>query len=131
MLDFYKMTLTVLKIFYKKKRPSIIRYLNCRNFENQFECFKRHVHFILEKDAHFEKNAMSRLTKHLLWIKTWKNMKKGCLCIKFLNSKSDTDEKSVACNRTYALVWSDRPRKNVLVTLIHVMLLAGELFVIL
>ena len=53
LLDFYKMTLTVLKIFYKKKRPSIIRYLNCRNFENQFECFKRHVHFILEKDAHF------------------------------------------------------------------------------
>ena len=29
------MTLTVLKIFYKKKLPSIIRYRKCRNFDNE------------------------------------------------------------------------------------------------
>ena len=27
--DFHKMSLTVLKIFYKKQRPNVVRYRNC------------------------------------------------------------------------------------------------------
>ena len=33
--DFLKMPLTVLKIFYKKQRPNIVRYRNYRNFDSE------------------------------------------------------------------------------------------------
>ena len=33
--DFHKMPLTVLKIFYKKQRPNIVRYQNYRNFDSE------------------------------------------------------------------------------------------------
>ena len=32
--DFHKMSLTVMKVFYKKQRPKIVRYRNYRNFDN-------------------------------------------------------------------------------------------------
>ena len=33
--DFHKMSLTVIKVFYKKQRPKIVRYQNYCNFENE------------------------------------------------------------------------------------------------
>ena len=33
--DFHKMSLTVMKVFYKKQRPKIISYRNYRNFDNE------------------------------------------------------------------------------------------------
>ena len=82
--DFHKMPLTVMKVFYKKQRPKIVRYRNYPNFDNElfinkvknsieqescqnqsleFGSFKK-VHNILQKHAPL-KNAMSELTKHL------------------------------------------------------------------
>ena len=72
MSDFHKISLTVLKVFYKKQHSNIVRYRNYRNFsnelnmndvkkstlqeyyENQFleiEIFKRKFDCILEKHA--------------------------------------------------------------------------------
>ena len=33
--DFHKMTILVMKIFYKKQKPNIIRYRNYKNFNNE------------------------------------------------------------------------------------------------
>ena len=33
--DFHEMSLTVLKILYKKERPNIVRYRNYRNLDNE------------------------------------------------------------------------------------------------
>ena len=33
--DFHKMTLTVMKVFYKKQKPSIITYRSCKHFSNE------------------------------------------------------------------------------------------------
>ena len=33
--DFHKMSLTVMKVFYKKQSPNIIRYRSYRNFNNE------------------------------------------------------------------------------------------------
>ena len=67
--DFHKMTISVMKIFYKKQKPNIIRYRNYKNFNNElfindveeltskyneplkFELFKNIVDKILEKHA--------------------------------------------------------------------------------
>ena len=70
--DFHNMSLAVLKIFYKKQRPNIVRYRNYYNFDNdlfmndaeksmsqeycenqslEFETFRMKVDCILEKHA--------------------------------------------------------------------------------
>ena len=33
--DFHKLSLTVMKVFYKKQKSSINKYLNYRNFDNE------------------------------------------------------------------------------------------------
>ena len=33
--DFHKMTLTVMKVFYKKQKPTIITYRSYKNFSNE------------------------------------------------------------------------------------------------
>ena len=33
--DFHKLSLTVMKVFYKNQRPKIVRYQNYRNFVNE------------------------------------------------------------------------------------------------
>ena len=48
----HKMSLTVLKIFYKKQRPNIVRYRNYRNFDNEHymnDNKKKHITRILSK----------------------------------------------------------------------------------
>ena len=71
--DFHKMAILVMKIFYKKQKPNIIRYHNYKNFNNElfinfveeltskyneplkFEYFKNIVDKILEKHAPMKK----------------------------------------------------------------------------
>ena len=33
--DFHKLSLTVIKVFYKKQKSNIIKYGSCRNFDNE------------------------------------------------------------------------------------------------
>ena len=74
--DFHKMSLTVMKVFYKKQPPNIVRYPNYKKFDNElfmndienclaqeycqnqilkFRSFKRNVHHILERHAPLKK----------------------------------------------------------------------------
>ena len=69
--DFHKMSLTVMKVFYKKQRPKIIRYWNFRNFDN--ELFINEVKNSIEQEycqnqslefGSFMKKVDSILQKH-------------------------------------------------------------------
>ena len=114
--DFHKMSLTVMKVFYKKQRPKIIRYWNFRNFDNElfinevknsieqeycqnqsleFGSFKKKVDNILQKHAPLKKPYVranqapfvdKNINKH--------NMKRNHLCNSFLDTKSDIDRKA-------------------------------------
>ena len=71
--DFHKMSLSVMKVFYKKQMPNIIRYCNYKKFNNEvfindleeqlsenneflnFESFKRIVDKTLDKYAPIKK----------------------------------------------------------------------------
>ena len=110
------MSLTVMKVFYKKQRPKIIRYWNFRNFDNElfinevknsieqeycqnqsleFGSFKKKVDNILQKHAPLRKRYVranqvpfidKNINKHI--------MKRSRLRNKFLNTKSDIDPKA-------------------------------------
>ena len=119
--DFQKMSLSIMKIFYKKQRPNIIRYRNYRNFNNEcfindvqssilreysqnetleYELFKRKVDYVLEKHAPIKKRYVranqapfidKTINRHI--------MKRSRLRNKFLNSKSDIDRKAYNAQR--------------------------------
>ena len=117
------MSLTVMKVFYKKQRPKIIRYWNFRNFDNElfinevknsieqeycqnqsleFGSFKKKVDNILQKHASLKKRYVranqaffidKNINKHI--------MKRSSPRSKFLNTKHDIDRK--AYNRQWNL----------------------------
>ena len=119
--DFHKMSLTVMKVFYKKQRPKIIRYGNFCNFDNElfinevknsieqeycqnqsleFGSFKKKVDNILQKHAPLKKRYVranqapfidKSINKHI--------MKRSRLRNKFLNTKSDFDRKAYNTQR--------------------------------
>ena len=74
--DFHKMSLTVMKIFYKKQGPKIVRYRNYHNFDN--ELFKNEVKNSIEQEycqnqslefGSFKKKVDNILQKHAPFIK--------------------------------------------------------------
>ena len=50
---FHKMSLTVMKVFYKKQSPNIIRYRSYRNFNNEI--------FINEVENNILKNILKKV----------------------------------------------------------------------
>ena len=83
--DFHKMSLTVMKVFYKKQSPNIVRYRSYRNFNNEifinevgnnilkkhsrksnleFEIFLRMKLIIFLRSMFLLKNVISELIKH-------------------------------------------------------------------
>ena len=114
--DFHKMSLTVMKVFYKKQPPNIVRYRSYKNFDNElfmndienclaqeyhqnqilkFESFKRNVHHILERHAPLKKRYVRANQAPFMNKKINKEiMKRSRLRNKFLNSKSDIDRKA-------------------------------------
>ena len=111
--NFHKMSLSVMKIFYKKQKPSIVKYRNYRNFENEvfmkdlqdqfsqigfeniitnFGAFKKAANEIVEKHLPLKKRYvranqapfMNRMIKKAI-------MKRSRLRNKFLHSKKDED----------------------------------------
>ena len=115
------MSLAVMKVFYKKQRPKIVRYRNYRNFGNElfidevknsieqeycqnqsleFGYFKKKVDNILQKHAPLKKRCVranqalfidKNINKHI--------MKRSHLRNKFLNTKSDFDRKAYNTQR--------------------------------
>ena len=123
--NFHKMSLTVMKVFYKMQRPKIISYRNYRNFDNELfinevnnsieqECFqnqslefgffKKNVDVILQKHAPL-KNGTVRANQVPFINKNFSKhiMKRSRLRNKFLNTKSDIDRKAYNTQRNLCL----------------------------
>ena len=121
-----KMSLTIMKVFYKKQRPKFVRYRNYRNFDSElfinevknsieqeycqnqsleFGSFKKKVDNILQKHVPLKKRYAranqapfidKNITKHI--------MKRSRLPNKFLNTKSDIDRKAYNTQRNLCAI---------------------------
>ena len=114
--DFHKMSLTIMKVFYKKQRHKTARYQNYRNFDNELfinevknsteqeyyqnkslesESFKKKVENVLQKHAPLKKRYVRANQELFIDKNINKNtMKRSHLRNKFLNTKSDIDPKA-------------------------------------
>ena len=129
--DFHKMTISVMKIFYKKQKPNIIRYRNYKNFNNElfindveeltskyneplkFESFKNIVDKILEKHAPMKKRFVRANQAPFVNKKISKEiMKRSRLRNKFLHSKSDIDRKAYNKQRNICVTLIRQEKKN-------------------
>ena len=129
--DFHKMTISVMKIFYKKQKPNIIRYRNYKNFNNElfindveeltskyneplkFESFKNIIDKILEKHAPMKKRFVRANQAPFVNKKISKEiMKRSHLRNKFLNSKSDIDRKAYNKQRNICVTLIRQEKKN-------------------
>ena len=114
--DFHKMTLTVMKIFYKKQKPTIITYRSYKNFSNEvfmadfqntisqvtsenndleFDIFKAILNQAIQKHAPIKQRYV-RANQAPFINKTINKeiMKRSWLRNKFLNTKRDIDRKA-------------------------------------
>ena len=113
--DFHKLSLTVMKFFYKKQTSNIIKYRSYSNFENEvfisnlrvafseicnenellsFETFKNIVDHTLETRAPLKKRYLRANQAPFINTKINKEiMKRSQLRTKFLYSKSDLDQR--------------------------------------
>ena len=129
--DFHKMTISVMKIFYKKQKPNIIRYRNYKNFNNElfindveeltskyneplkFESFKNIVDKILEKHAPMKKRFLRANQAPFVNKKISKEiMKRSRFRNKFLHSKSDIDRKAYNKQRNICVTLIRQEKKN-------------------
>ena len=130
--DFYKMMLTVMKVFYKKQKTNIVTYRNYKHFSN--EAFMLDVkNSIMQmtsenNDLEFDrfKTALDEAIQRHAPIKKWnvranqvpfinkkinqEIMKRSRLRNKFLNTKSDIDRKAYnkQCNLCASLIRSEK-----------------------
>ena len=114
--DFHKLSLTVMKVFYKKQKSNIIKYRSYRNLDNEtfisnlrvafseiynenellsFESFKNIVDHTLETHAPLRKLYVRANQVPFINRKINKEiMKRSRLRNKFLNSKSNLDRRA-------------------------------------
>ena len=129
--NFHKRTISVMKIFYEKQKPNIIRYRNYKNFNNElfindvkeliskyneplkFESFKNIVDKILEKHAPMKKRFVRANQAPFVNKKISKEiMKRSHLRNKFLHSKSDIDRKAYNKQRNICVTLIRQEKKN-------------------
>ena len=121
--DFHKMTITVMKIFYTKQKPKIIKYRKFKNFSNDafvndllqslakcenhenlpFTSFKETANVALDihapmKQKYVRANQAPFMTKTL----SKEIMKRSRLRNKYLHTKSDIDRKAYNKQRNYS-----------------------------
>ena len=114
--DFYKMTLTVMKIFYKKQKPNTMTYWNYKHFSNEtfmfdvknsiiqmtpenngleFDGFKSAIDEAIPRHAPITKRYVRVNQAPFINKKLNKQvMKRSCLRHTFLNTKSDIGRKA-------------------------------------
>ena len=133
--DFHKMTLTVMKVFHKKQKPTIITYRSYKKFCNEvfmadfqnrisqvtsenndleFDIFKAVLNQAIQKHAP-RKQRYVRANQAPLKNKTINKeiMKRSRLRNKFLNTKSDIDRKAYNKQRNLCVSLIRREKKNV------------------
>ena len=132
--DFHKMTLTVMKVFYKKQKPTIITYCSYKNFSNEvfmadsqnrisqvtsenndleFDIFKSVLNQAIQKHAPIKQRYV-RSNQAPFINKTINKeiMKRSRLRNKFLNTKSDIDRKAYNKQRNLCVGLIRREKKN-------------------
>ena len=108
--DFHKMSLTIMKVFYKKQKANVIRYRSYRNFDNEafidelqvafsdrysFRTFKNVIDHSLKKHAPLKKRYVRANQAPFMNKKINKEiMKRSRLRNKFLKSKTDVDRRA-------------------------------------
>ena len=114
--DFHKMTLTVMKVFYKKQKPNIVTYRNYKHFSNEafmfdvknsiiqmtsernnleFDRFKTALDKAIQRHAPIKKRYVRANQAPFINKKINKEiMKMSRLRNKFLNTKNDIDRKA-------------------------------------
>ena len=135
--DFHKMCITVTKMYYSKQKPTIILYRKFKDFNNDslikdlqtlltksfneetipFQALRESVNVNLEKHAPTKKwyaraNQAPYMSKKL----SKEIMKRSCLRNKFLNTRSDLDQKAYNQQRNY-IVSLVRKEKKIIVIL--------------
>ena len=132
--DFHKMTLTVMKVFYKKQKSTIITYRSYKNFSNEvfmadfqntisqvtsennnleFDIFKAVLNRAIQKHAPIKQRYV-RANQAPFISKTINKeiMKRSRLRNKFLNTKGDIDRKAYNKQRNLCVSLIRREKKN-------------------
>ena len=132
--DFHKMTLTVMKVFYKKQNPNIIKYRNYKNFDNNsfmidvkdkisqisgeneisfFDSFKNKVFQVFEnhvplKTRYVRANQAPFITKKI----SKEIMIRTRLRNKFFKTKKETDREKYNKQRNYCVSLIRKEKNN-------------------
>ena len=119
--DFHKMSATVMKMYYTKQKPSIVRCRKFKNFCN--DSFIKDIELLLSKLCN-QQNVAFRILKESVNITLDKHapfmnkklskeiMKRSRLRNKFLNTKSDIDRKAYNKQRNYVASLLRNEKKN-------------------
>ena len=131
LFNFHKMSLSMMKVFCKKRPPNIVRYCNYNNFNNKvfindlneyftenteflsFDSFKRTIDKTLEKYTLLKKQYVR--AKQAPFINKNINkeiMKRSRLRNKFLNTKSDIDSKAYNKQRNICVTLIRQEKKK-------------------
>ena len=131
--DFHKMSVTVMKMYYAKQKPSIVHYRKFKNFCNDsfikdtelllsklcdqqnvpFKILKESVNITLDKHAPLKKRYVRANQSPFMNKKLSKEiMKRSRLRNKFLNTKSDIDRKAYNKQRNYVVSLLRNEKKN-------------------
>ena len=130
---FHKMSATVMKMYYTKQKPSIVRYRKFKNFCNDFfikdielllskffnqqhvsfKILKESVNITLDKHAPLKKRYVrANLSPFMNKKLSREIMKRSRLRKKFLNTKSDIDRKAYNKQRNYVVSLLRNEKKN-------------------
>ena len=132
--DFHKMTLTVMKVFYKKQKTNIVTYRNYKHFSNEafmfdvknsiiqmtsernnleFDRFKTALDKAIQRHAPIKKRYVRANQAPFINKKINKEiMKRSRLRNKFLNTKSDIDRKAYNKQRNLCVSLIRSEKKN-------------------
>ena len=131
--DFHKMSVTVMKMYYAKQKPSIVHYRKFKNFCNDsfikdtelllpklcdqqnvpFKILKESVNIALDKHTPLKKRYVRASLSPFMNKKLSKEiMKTSRLRNKFLNTKSDVDRKVYNKQRNYVVSLLRNEKKN-------------------
>ena len=132
--DFHKLTLTIMKVFYKKQKPNIVQYRNYKKFDNNnfmndvndqisqfnqkeqytnFNLFKRTVYGIFEKYVPLKKKYVRGNQAPFINKKINKEiMKRSRLRNRFFKTKNETDRQNYNTQRNFCLSLIRSEKKN-------------------
>ena len=131
--DFHKMSVTVMKMYYAKQKPSIVHYRKFKNFCNDsfikdtklllsklcdqqnfpFKILKESANITLDKHAPLKKRYVRANQSPFMNKKLSKEiMKRSRLRNKFLNTKGDIDRKSYSKQHNYVISLLRNEKKN-------------------